>query len=212
MRIIEKHPGVDLIQGLLDQDSPYMKQFLQKDLPVYTENGKYIKRALLDYDELPVCAANKMVRRKLIMDNDIFFKEGIIHEDNHWSFFLAKYVRSLAVYKEQCYLYTENENSIMRAVNREKEIYSYQTMIKDFCENIDDYQRGAQRQCIYLLVDTMLRSKYYHTVEDKRCLFLRFCSVCNPIERGLLKIWYQTPINSRRKIWLHRFLLFFFKM
>ncbi len=199
MRIIEEHPGVDLIQGLLDQDSPYMKQFQQKDLPVYTENRKYIKKVLLDYDELPVCAANKMVRKQLIVENDLFFKEGIIHEDNHWSFFLAKYVKSLSVLKEECYLYTVNASSITKDINREKEMLSFQTMIRDFCSNVDSYQRKAQRYCIFLLLDMVLRSKYYHSTEEKDSLFHQFCSVCNPIERLLLNLWYKAPVG----LWRH---------
>lgn len=199
MRIIEDHSGVELIQGLLDQDSPYMKQFQQKDLPVYTGNRKYIKRVLLDYDELPVCAANKMVRKQLIVENDLFFKEGIIHEDNHWSFFLAKYVKSLSVLKKECYLYTVNTSSITKVVNREKEIYSFQTIIRDFCANVDPYQKGAQRYCIFLLLDMVLRSKYYHSTEGKESLFHQFYSVCNPIERLFLKLWYKAPFGT----WTH---------
>ena len=71
LNIIADHPGVDLIQGLIDQDAPYMNQFSEKTLPAYTEDRAYIKKALLDYDELPVCAANKMVRRQLIVDNGL---------------------------------------------------------------------------------------------------------------------------------------------
>ncbi len=212
MQIIENHPDVDLIQGLLDQDSPYMMQFLQKDLPAYTENRKYIKRALLNYDMLPVCSANKMVRKQLIIDNDLFFKEGIIHEDNHWSFFLAKHVRSLAVYKKQSYLYTENDASITKAINREKEILSFQTMIRDFCANVDSYQRNAQRYCIFLVMDIVLRSKYYRSTEEKDDLFCRFYSVCNPIERLCLRRWNQAPLNSQHREWLNKLLLHLLKI
>lgn len=199
IQIIMGHSNVDLIQGFLDQDTPYMNQFLLKPLPEYTENRRYIKRALLDYDELPVCAANKMIRREVITDNNLYFKEGIIHEDNHWSFFLAKYVKSLSVLKKECYLYTVNTSSITKVVNREKEIYSFQTIIRDFCANVDPYQKGAQQYCIFLLLDMVLRSKYYHSTEGKESLFHQFYSVCNPIERLFLKLWYKAPFGT----WTH---------
>ena len=212
LRIVQEHPGIDLVQGLLKQDTPYMNQFLTKELPTYTEDWRYIKRALLNYDILPVCAANKMLRRQLIIDNDLFFKEGIIHEDNYWSFFLAKHVRSLAIYKEQCYLYTENCNSIMKAINREKEIHSYQTMIREFCANVDGFQRGAQRLCIYLLMDIMLRSQYYYSAEDRDDLFQQFCSVCNPVERLCLKRWYHVPVSSSQYNFWGRILEHLFRL
>ena len=192
MKIIKEHPVVDLIQGLIDQDSPYMNQFSTKALPTYTEDKKYIKKALLDYDELPVCAANKMVRRQLIVDNNLFFKEGIIHEDNYWSYFLAKYVKSLAVYSKKCYLYTENLVSITKAVNREKEIKSSKVIIEDLCSHIDSFLKGEQKANILRFLNGVLNNRYYESEEEKDILFKCLYAKCNAIERFLLRRWFAT--------------------
>lgn len=193
MKIIEEHSGVDLIQGLIDQDTAYMNQFSNKNLPAYTEDRKYIKRALLDFDELPVCAANKMVRRQLIIDNDLYFKEGIIHEDNYWSFFLAKHIRSLAVYPHKCYLYTVNPSSITKSVNIEKETYSHRVMIEDFCNNIDAFMRGEQKRYIILMLKIAFDNEYYKTEEDRLYLVHCLSSRCNIIEKVLLKLLQHSP-------------------
>lgn len=195
LKIIKEHPGVDLIQGLIDQDSPYMNQFATKEYPSYTDDRKYIKRALLDYNELPVCAANKMIRRQLIIDHALFFKEGIIHEDNYWSYFLAKYVRSLAVYPKKCYLYTENPISITKAVNRNKEIYSSKVIIKDFCNNVDVFLKGEQKVTILCFLNGVLNSSYYENEEHKGKLFNCLNSECNTIEKVMLRFWFKTKDN-----------------
>lgn len=196
MRIIKEHPGVDLIQGLIDQNSAYMNQFSNKTLPSYTEDRIYIKRALLDYDELPVCAANKMIRRQLIIDNNLYFKEGIIHEDNYWSFYLAKHVRSLAVYPKKCYLYTVNPSSITKAINVEKEKTAFQTMITDFCRDIDPYLSGKQKAAILRLLNTFINNHYYETKEELDRLFHVFCQQCTTLEKTALKIWYKSKLKN----------------
>ena len=190
---------MDLIQGLIDQDSPYMNQFATKEYPSYTDDRKYIKRALLDYNELPVCAANKMVRRQLIIDHELFFKEGIIHEDNYWSYFLAKYVRSLAVYPKKCYLYTENPISITKAVNRNKEIYSSKVIIEDFCNNVDGFLKGEQKVTIFFFFFVVLSSSYYDNEEQKGYLFNCLNTECNTIEKVMLHLWFNTKNNSAFK-------------
>lgn len=196
LKIIKDHPEVDLIQGLISQDSLYMNQFAEKEWFEYIDDRKYIKKALLDYDMLPICAANKMVRRRLIIENNLFFKEGIIHEDNYWSFFLAKHVKSLAIYPHKCYLYTENPSSITKAVNVEKEIYSSRVIIEDFSNNIDIFLKGEQKIAILFLLNTALQNHYYESEEQKKQLLYYFKDKCNLIEKMLLIIWDNL---SRRK-------------
>lgn len=212
LRITEEHPEIDLIQGLISQNSPYMNQFSTKALPGYTEDRKYIKKALLDYNELPVCAANKMIRRKLIIDNNLFFKEGIIHEDNYWSFFLAKHVKSLAIYPHKCYLYTENPISITKAINIEKETYSSHVIIEDFSANIDPFLRGTQKTLIWYLLLQATTNGYYYNEKDKEHLFRCLYHKCTYYEKPFMQLWYSLPDGSRVKSRMVNFIIRLFKL
>lgn len=212
LKIIEEHPGVDLIQGLIDQNSAYMNQFETKNLPDYTDDKKFIKKALLDYDMLPVCAANKMVRRNLITENHLFFKEGIIHEDNYWSFFLAKHVKSLAVFPKKCYLYTVNPESITKAVNVEKESYSYRVIIEGFSANIDSFLRSEQKTLIWYLLLQAIGSGYYHGEKEKRNLFQCLYRECTYYEKPFMHFWYLLPNDFRHKKRLVNLIIRLFKL
>lgn len=203
--IIAEHPNVDLLQGLIDQDSVYMNQFAVKDLPDFTEDRKYIKRALLDFDELPVCAANKMVRRELIIDNNLYFKEGIIHEDNHWSFFLAKYVSSLAVYKKKCYLYTVNPQSITKDIDIAKETHSAKIIIEDYCNNIDSFMQGEQKIAIFNFLRLFIDN--YKGAQERKFLINTFMNVCNYRERFLFRIWQNVTGSSKFRYFLLRIII-----
>lgn len=78
-----------------------------------------------------VMAWNKLVRRSFILSNNLFFKEGIIHEDNLWSFQCACHAHKLAVIKHTTYLYKIRKNSITTLSSQEKEIKDSKTVLKE---------------------------------------------------------------------------------
>ena len=140
IHLADKYGGVDLLPALYIRENDEMSQFGKHSFPEFSDDREFIKRSLLDYDKIPVTAANRLVRRELILENKLFFKEGIIHEDNYWTFFLAKYVQRMAFCAEKLYYYRETCGSITTAKNREKEIKAYSTIVNDFIDNIDDFE------------------------------------------------------------------------
>lgn len=58
-------------------------------------------------------AWNKLIRRDVIINNNLFFKEGYIFEDELWSFMLASKVHSLGVVRKPLYNYYVRPNSTM---------------------------------------------------------------------------------------------------
>ncbi|MCI6862233.1 MAG: glycosyltransferase [Prevotella sp.] len=196
LNIADKHGGVDLLPALYIRGNNDMEQFGCHSFPEFSDNRSLIKRSLLDYDKIPVTAANRLIRRELITENNLFFKEGIIHEDNYWTFFLAKYVQRMAFCAEKLYYYRETCGSITTAKNREKEIKAYSTIVNDFIDNIDDFESGAQKRTILLYLLIIKDNKYYKSQYDFDKLNIRFNNYNNFIELLLLKIIFKLPINS----------------
>lgn len=58
-------------------------------------------------------AWNKLLLTELIKNNDLYFKEGYIYEDELWSFILATKVNRMGVIREPLYNYFIRPNSIM---------------------------------------------------------------------------------------------------
>lgn len=196
LNIADKHGGVDLLPALYIRENNDMEQFGCHSFPEFSDNRSLIKRSLLDYDKIPVTAANRLIRRELITENNLFFKEGIIHEDNYWSFFLAKYVKRMAFCAEKLYYYRETPGSITKEPNIEKESYAFSTIIKDCCDNIDDYEKGAQKRFILLHLLTMYANKYYHSIEDFGKLKHYFSNHNSLIEKLLLYIIFHVKLDS----------------
>ena len=59
---------------------------------------------------------NKLCNVDFLKRNDLRFKEGIIHEDILWSFYLANFANSMYALEDKTYIYNTRETSIMGAM------------------------------------------------------------------------------------------------
>lgn len=107
-----KYPGVDLVQSSTKSKLRWF-QLAHKKFPEYTDNFKWIRKTMLQRFTMPMTAWNKLVKRNFIVKHGLYFEEGLIHEDEVWTFMLAKYVHSIAFCRELTYNYRENPNGIM---------------------------------------------------------------------------------------------------
>lgn len=83
-------------------------------------NGGYYKniQKMFCLHHWPSMAWNKLCNLKFLRDNNLYFQEGLIHEDILWSFFLAIKTKSFYVCSEITYIYCYRENSIVNEVGQ----------------------------------------------------------------------------------------------
>lgn len=199
--LAEKYADVDLMPALYITDGKRnMSQFNDCSFPEYSDNQYFIKRSLLDYDCIPVTAANRLIRLELIFNNNLWFKEGIIHEDNYWTFFLAKYVKRMVFCPKKLYYYRITPGSITNKINRKKEIFAFTTMVNDFSENIDSFYKGAQKRYIFLHLLTMKNNHYYSEKKQVKALINKFSSQCTFVERLLLFLIFNSKGYFQAKV------------
>lgn len=180
--------NADMVQGTYKSDRHVLSSF-SKDIPPYTEDQRLIKSTMLNYDIFPVMAQNRLVKRSLIIDNNLFFKEGIIHEDCYWTYFLAKHVHSLSVCASPTYYYRENPNGITGNKNIEKEKKAYRLIIIDFCKNIDGFLLGYQKTLILNYLITFMDNHYYLNNSEYNEVIKIFAKTNLWYERLLLKLF-----------------------
>lgn len=65
-------------------------------------------------------AWNRLVRREFILEHDLFFEEGLIHEDTLWNFQMLQYIGTVGVTKAETYIYLVRQNSIQSSQNFER--------------------------------------------------------------------------------------------
>lgn len=77
-------------------------------------------------------AVNKLCNRSFLLNNGILFKEGILHEDELWSFILAYSLNTMYVIDKETYRYRIHGHSIM--ANKDVEERSGKSKIAIYCE------------------------------------------------------------------------------
>lgn len=105
-----------------------------RTLPEYS---KLYGDAILDEyikGHLSLVAWNKLYRREMIVSNSLFFREGIIREDDLWNFHVSRVAQSYFIIKERTYLYRIRSGSIMANLDKEKEIRSLHVIISELID------------------------------------------------------------------------------
>lgn len=78
-----------------------------------------------------IMAWNKLVKRDVIKANKIYFIEGIIHEDIHWSFFLVNHIETMKCLSHIGYIYYNREGSIMNSIQVRRRYISYMEILSE---------------------------------------------------------------------------------
>lgn len=200
---VEKYGNLDLVKGAFYENGKEGKTPNLYKLPDYTEDRRIIKRFFLLYAGDAIPAQSKLVRRKLLVDNQLYFKEGIIHEDNYWNFFIAKHVSSMGYCCRGIYYHRYNPNSITGNVNKEKEIIAYKTIVHDLSQAIDPFLAGCQKEYILNNLITALSYGYYANETEKKEMIESLACSCNSIERFLLNKYFSMEQGLMKQNTLH---------
>lgn len=107
-------------------------------------NDEIRKNIYCSKNAIPVCAWNKLIRREFFIDNELYFKEGLLYEDHHWMYFVAKKAVHIRFCFEATYIHYITPNSIMTTSNREKFTKHFSVILKDVFSTIDEPFAKAQ--------------------------------------------------------------------
>lgn len=168
---VEKHPGVDMVMGYMKPSKEYswynLGEFKGHQ---YVTDREYLQYKLF-YDgfRIPVNAANKLVRKDFIVENDLYFMQGIIHEDNQWFFHVLKCIGSFAFIFEPTYFRYWNDNSVTSIASADSKVYarSWHIILLDFTNNLYGPFKKLQLYK-YALSYADLRMNRYHFPNDRR--------------------------------------------
>ena len=110
----QEHPDVEVIIGNMYSEPHDDYYELKLDYYPYKITGNHrIRNSFFRNQSLiPVMACNKLIRRDFILKNNLFFKEGIIHEDELWIFYVINCVNSILLIDNYTYIRYKRPQSI----------------------------------------------------------------------------------------------------
>lgn len=106
-------------------------------IPEYTNNVSWIRKSFAKIGFIPVTPWNKLIKKEHIINNNLFFKEGILYEDQLWNFRLGNSIQSIAFNKKSTYTYRYVPNSIVNSNYSIKKMDSEVVITKELIKHID---------------------------------------------------------------------------
>lgn len=102
-------------------------------------NNNQIRQAFYRIkNRFPVNAVNKLIKRDFIIRNNISFKEGLIHEDELWMFFVAQHCKKIIFLHQPTYIRYINPGSITTGTPREKKNLAWGIIINEIFDNLSE--------------------------------------------------------------------------
>ncbi len=97
------------------------------DICLMTDRDLFFQRML--QHKIYLYAWNKLIKRDILIHHHVFFEEGILYEDQCWSYLLFSKVSSILLLSQVTYVYEYNPNSIVHTTftigNADKAVWSY---------------------------------------------------------------------------------------
>jgi glycosyltransferase involved in cell wall biosynthesis len=155
VELAKKYKDVDIVKGATYVVS---KQLILANgrFPEYVNDSDWTR---INYCVSPVLngsVVNRLIRKNLIISNNLYFYHGIVHEDNLWNFFAAKKLKSIAFVNNICYNRYTISDSIMTNTNKSSTLQSWLIIIEEMIHNIDLEIKNDQIIFIYnILIENM---------------------------------------------------------
>ncbi len=136
---------------------------------------------LIDKDAYYNSAWSKVIKRDLLMDNNISFEEGIVGEDNEWYYHVVLCAQTLVLLDEPLYVYRRRENSVTSTVsekNLKDQLYILAKWESILSKRGDDTKslviKGslAKQYCSAIIIYSQLNGATNYFQELQRMLYL----------------------------------------
>lgn len=159
--IVIKYQDIEIIQGKTQAttNSDYYS-LSSHDKLEYINDSTWIHREYFKTDcSLPVDVWNKLIRKNFLEKNLITFKEGIIHEDQLWSFYVAKNLNKIYFVDYTTYIHYTVPNSIMTSLSEKRSNDSWKIILETIIPQISD--PCADLQIRKYLFEYLKRDSYF---------------------------------------------------
>lgn len=198
----QQETNADIVVGgykLINGKSDFIYPTLRTTSCFIGNNKNIIKEYMRG--RIYMMAWNKLVCKKILTDNDLFFKDGLIHEDDLWSFRCACCINRIAIVTAETYIYKIRPGSIMDAVHFEKEIEWRIIILKEMLDCIKKHKLETNRHVFSRLQEEKLSILYQCRKNNYREIAEKWYYTCPNIRTAsLIRIlrWYF--FNSRKMI------------
>lgn len=116
---------------------------------------------------LPSIPVNKLIRLSLIKDNNLYFREGLIHEDEMWRWDIRNYIKSCAICDKETYWYRQDNVKSITSEKDETRSLCNQLEISKIEIQSADFSNPIERMYMFGFLSPSMKIKKWKLAEDK---------------------------------------------
>lgn len=166
VKLTYKYKEVDIVQGNYAPLSGYENLiYTKKRFPNEFVTDKAILQRMILNIGGAITATNKLIRTQFITSHNLYFLEGVLHEDVMWEWHVHNHINSIAICLEKTYWYrTDNVSSIMNCKDKTN---SFISMMK-IAEQIAPYAKEKyELRYLFYFCSMYAKEREWPYIKDK---------------------------------------------
>ena len=125
-------------------------------------------------------AWNKLINKDFLIQNQLYFKEGVNWEDLLWSFFMVKYLKHLYIIPDITLYYYIRPQSIITGSNRKEKARHLEKVFEEIANHFSEKEKGLEAKEFLRPFCSVLIDNYNSQITQQTArLFLNALS-CGP--------------------------------
>lgn len=195
---VKLYPEVQIVQGSAErvpQISHYDISF-PNDIEYINDNNWIRSHYYCDGVKIPSTAWNKLIRTEFIRNHSLYFKEGLIHEDELWMYHVVKKLERCCFVKDITYIHYKTPNSIMSTATSQRFAHHWGAILNEVVETLDEPYYDNQllfylKYLVFFYCDTDDKKSYRATAlkYSKKILKKKYIAIF------ILLLIYIMPLN-----------------
>lgn len=168
---LRKYPESEIVQGEIQLSHPNKswEEWLNVcavSQPEYV--GKHYESQGILLNGMPMTAVARIIKKSFILDNNLYFTNGMVHEDDMWVLEASQYIKNLSFCFTPVYYYRLNvSGSIQTNLDRTKSYLGYIDVVKRATEIYDINPNIEYFEYIYKKLDLKKRFSYWQAKINK---------------------------------------------
>lgn len=137
---VYSNPNAEIVIGnTYSQPHDDYYELTPNNFPYRINNNNYQIRIVFFSNQsvIPVMAWNKLIKRDFLLQNKLFFKEGIIHEDELWIYDVVNCINSISLINNYTYFYYKRPCSITASSSQQNSANNMAIIILDILRRIN---------------------------------------------------------------------------
>ena len=169
---VEQDDSIEMVMGDYSRDTSAMKgwrhqlsrkhgtpqpRFMQ-ETPLELKSNKEIREWFYNGKmSRPVCVWNKLLKLSFVKENQLYNKEGQLHEDILWTYYLMRCLNQAAFVHDVTYLHYLRPGSICTGTEYDEQLrhrgYNYREIAENIvpCERLEETMRWHKSFCFFYI-------------------------------------------------------------